>query len=128
MKKFIETIKGYIEKRRNESELMLQVFSKNYGTVSVYDDLLDTYEKVKEKFPKDEKDTTEDEIRMLVFKLNSMKAATEALNKEVIGKLVRMNDQDNRKKVKEFSNDIFILTSKIEDLRLKAFLLKEKFN
>ena len=128
MKKFIETIKGYIEKRRDESELMLQVFSKNYGTVSVYDDLLDTYEKVKEKFPKDEKDTTEDEIRMLVFKLNSMKAAAEALNKEVIGKLVRMNDQDNRKKVKEFSDDIFILTSKIEDLRLKAFLLKEKFN
>ena len=128
MKKFIETIKGYIEKRRDESELMLQVFSKNYGTVSVYDDLLDTYEKVKEKFPKDEKDTTEDEIRMLVFKLNSMKAAAEALNKEAIGKLVRMNDQDNRKRVKEFSNDIFILTSKIEDLRLKAFLLKEKFN
>ena len=128
MKKFIETIKGYIEKRRDESELMLQVFSKNYGTVSVYDDLLDTYEKVKEKFPKDEKDTTEDEIRILMFKLNSMKAAAEALNKEVIGKLVRMNDQDNRKKVKEFSNDIFILTSKIEDLRLKAFLLKEKFN
>ena len=128
MKKFIETIKGYIEKRRDESELMLQVFSKNYGTVSVYDDLLDTYEKVKEKFPKDEKDTTEDEIRILVFNLNSMKATAEALNKEAIGKLVRMNDQDNRKKVKEFSNDIFILTSKIEDLRLKAFLLKEKFN
>ena len=128
MKKFIETIKGYIEKRRNESELMLQVFSKNYGTVSVYDDLLDTYEKVKEKFPKDEKDTTEDEIRILVFNLNSMKATAEALNKEVIGKLVRMNDQDNRKKVKELSDDIFILTSKIEDLRLKAFLLKEKFN
>ena len=128
MKKFIETIKGYIEKRRDESELMLQVFSKNYGTVSVYDDLLDTYEKVKEKFPKDEKDTTEDEIRMLVFKLNSMKAEAEALNKEVIEKLVRINDQDNRKKVKEFSDDIFILTSKIEDLRLKAFLLKEKFN
>lgn len=128
MKKFIETIKGYIEKRRDESELMLQVFSKNYGTVSVYDDLLDTYEKVKEKFPKDEKDTTEDEIRILVFNLNSMKATAEALNKEVIGKLVRMNDQDNRKKVKELSDDIFILTSKIEDLRLKAFLLKEKFN
>ena len=107
---------------------MLQVFSKNYGTVSVYDDLLDTYEKVKEKFPKDEKDTTEDEIRILVFNLNSMKATAEALNKEVIGKLVRMNDQDNRKKVKELSDDIFILTSKIEDLRLKAFLLKEKFN
>ena len=128
MKKFIETIKGYIEKRRDESELMLRVFSKYYGTVSVYDDLLDTYEKVKEKFPKDEKDTTEDEIRMLVFKLNSMKAAAEALNKEVIGKLVKMNDQDNRKKVKEFSDDIFNLSSKIEDLRLKAFLLKEKFN
>ena len=128
MKKFIETIKGYIEKRRDESELMLRVFSKNYGIVSVYDDLLNTYEKVKEKFPKDEKDTTEDEIRMLVFKLNSMKAEAEALNKEVIEKLVRINDQDNRKKVKEFSDDIFILTSKIEDLRLKAFLLKEKFN
>lgn len=128
MKKFIEIIKGYIEKRRDESELMLRVFSKNYGTMSVYDDLLDTYEKVKEKFPKDEKDTTEDEIRMLVFKLNSMKAAAEALNKEVIEKLVRINDQDNKKKIKEFSNDIFILTSKIEDLRLKAFLLKEKFN
>ena len=42
--------------------------------------------------------------------------------------MVRINDQDNRKKVKEFSNDIFILISKIEDLRLKAFLLKEKFN
>ena len=128
MKKFIETIKGYIEKRRDESELMLQVFSKNYGTVSVYDDLLDTYEKVKEKFPKDEKDTIEDEIRILVFNLNSMKATAEALNKEVIGKMVRMNDQDNRKKVKEFSDDIFNLSSKIEDLRLKAFLLKEKFN
>ena len=128
MKKFIETIKGYIEKRRDESELMLRVFSKNYGTVSVYDDLLDTYEKVKEKFPKDEKDITEDEIRILVFNLNSMKATAEALNKEVIGKMVRMNDQDNRKKVKEFSDDIFNLSSKIEDLRLKAFLLKEKFN
>ena len=55
MKKFIELIKGYIEKRRDESELMLRVFSKNYGSMSVYDDLLDTYEKVKEKFPKDEK-------------------------------------------------------------------------
>lgn len=128
MKKFIETIKGYIEKRRDESELMLRVFSKNYGTVSVYDDLLDTYEKVKEKFPKDEKDITEDEIRILVFNLNSMKATAEALNKEVIGKMVRMNDQDNRKRVKEFSDDIFNLSSKIEDLRLKAFLLKEKFN
>ena len=128
MKKFIETIKGYIEKRRDESELMLRVFSKNYGTVSVYDDLLDTYEKVKEKFPKDEKDTTEDEIRILMFNLNSMKATAEALNKEVIGKMVRMNDQDNRKRVKEFSDDIFNLSSKIEDLRLKAFLLKEKFN
>lgn len=128
MKKFIELIKGYIEKRRDESELMLRVFSKNYGSMSVYDDLLDTYEKVKEKFPKDEKDTTEDEIRMLAFKLNSMKAAAEALNKEVIEKSIRINDQDNRKKIKEFSNDIFTLTSKIEDLRLKAFLLKEKFN
>lgn len=128
MKKFIEIIKGYIKKRRDESEMMLRVFSKRSGSMSVYDDLLDTYEKVKEKFPKDEKDTTEDEIRMLVFKLNSMKAAAEALNKEVIGKMVRINDQDNRKRVKEFSNDIFILISKIEDLRLKAFLLKEKFN
>lgn len=86
MKKFIEIIKGYIKKRRDESEMMLRVFSKRSGSMSVYDDLLDTYEKVKEKFPKDEKDTTEDEIRMLVFKLNSMKAAAEALNKEVIGK------------------------------------------